>query len=151
MYDAAWMAGFFDGEGSVSIVKYKPSGKRSIRYCLETGVANTELSLVEPFLQTFGGHVAVDTNDRWKTCFKWKTTSRKAVRFLEYIEPYVRSARKRRCIKLAVQFQANQRRGAGRSNQFIKRPSVFPPGYRAKQEKLWKQMRELNLRGKASQ
>jgi len=36
--DQIWMAGFFDGEGWVSIVKTK----KPLRYWLNVGIANTE-------------------------------------------------------------------------------------------------------------
>lgn len=141
-----WAAGFFDGEGHASIVKNKKGKvRKNNSYVLEAGVANTEVSLVEPFLQEFGGHIGVDTHDRWKTCFKWKASARKAAKFLSFVEPYVRDPRRREIIALALRFQAHQH------HKFPGQTGEASLEYRAEQERFWLQMRELNRRGKASQ
>lgn len=100
-------------------------------------------SMVWPFVERFGGFVFADDYDRWKTCFKWKVSARKAVRFLEAIQPHVMSARKRLAISLAVEFQKHQHHfGNGEPAPVI---------YRKRQGELWRAMRRLNRRGKATE
>lgn len=145
-HDKIWMAGMVDGEGSISILRIRKSNKKYLAYVLRVQVANTELELVEPFLD-FGGYVHTDTYDRWKPCFKWNISARKAATFLKFVQPYIRSLRKRELIEIALKFQAHQKPG-GDGKRTNRGPQRSSEAYRAYQEEAWNQMRELNRRGK---
>lgn len=148
-----WMAGFFDGEGSVSIIKNRVTKNRKyLSYTLDAQVANTERDMVELFFTRFGGSIRLDNmKGRWKPCYKWHISATKAAVFLEAILPFIRSPRNTKRINLALRFQKHQRRGLTRSNQFIKQEHPEKAEYRRQQEWFWERIRELNVRGRVAE
>ncbi len=81
-----YVAGFFDGEGSVNIHKRK--GHRGCT--LYVSIGNTDHAILEQFKAQFGGSVSLlrkqDGNRR--PIWKWSTSCNTAVNFLRTIQPY---------------------------------------------------------------
>lgn len=76
MHDIAWAAGFFDGEGCVSIAKSARKGQPLPYYRAELIVANTSREPLDRFEILFGGRVVVvrPAKHNRKLTYGWKTT-----------------------------------------------------------------------------
>ncbi len=115
--EKAYLAGLFDGEGSVSVARTKPNNKnrdRTYRYTLEVTLTNTHQKTIEMFSKLFNGSYSrIRHHDKvgWKDahCIRW--SSLKAKSFLEELLPYL--IIKKEQAKLAIEFQERktQKRG----------------------------------------
>lgn len=98
LFSNQYAAGFFDGEGCVSITyskrrpwKSDPS-KRILCFRMVVLIANTDRGIVELFRSRFGG--SIDSSnaghpDYHKTCFSWKLTGAELqLSFLRAIRPF---------------------------------------------------------------
>ena len=133
--DLAYMAGFFDGEGSVSLyIKGK-------RYELQVCLSNTNEWVVRLFQFNFGGGVYLDKrnekNPNHRDAWRWQLRAKKAVKFLNVLHPYL--ILKKPQSALATSFQA--RRKLGRT---------VPPGLRVQDEADRILMRSYNKGVKAN-
>src|SRR6266487_5799279 len=88
-----YIAGFFDGEGSVSIAKRRrytdkiTEGYAQV-YALEVGIGQVDdLGLFDYLISTYGGSKVLSKKGRG--CWVFKVYSRPAARFLEDILPYL--------------------------------------------------------------
>lgn len=92
--EAAWLAGFFDGEGSISISKNEPrtSLRRTPAFNLAAVMGNTDETAVRAYCFIFGGHVTVrpGKTPAHRKLWYWHTSHWKALRFLNTIRPYLR-------------------------------------------------------------
>ena len=125
-----WMAGVFDGEGSISIIRSKR------QTTLVASVGNTERELVSPFKHRFGGTTWIERRPPDKTMFMWKISARQASAFLEEILPYLHSKRKRSIAVLAIEFQQIRKWGGGKSSH--------PPQLKAREERFRLAVRKAN-------
>lgn len=87
--DLAYIAGLFDGEGSVEIrccvMPYGP------KYNLRLTVGNTNQEIISWLHSLFGGFVqSKPPRQRRRACHWWSLTGDKAAEFLKLIEPYSR-------------------------------------------------------------
>lgn len=85
--DIYYFAGFFDGEGCISVT----NPKRGIRVVL----TNTNLEVLEQFKDYFGvGKISVKKRNEKdiynKKCYMWICWNRGAEKFLEEITPFLR-------------------------------------------------------------
>jgi hypothetical protein len=102
--EAAWAAGFIDGEGSISILKHK--GRLSRHYIIELQASNTNAGALYRLAALFGGNVTPPTSDmrgNRKPLYHWLIASEKAASCIEALLPYL-------CVKcnqaqLALQLQ----------------------------------------------
>lgn len=94
--DLIWMAGFFDGEGHISIDKYK-SNPHGI---LVASVTNMNRDVLTPFL-IFGGRIFIATKKF--NCWRWQAYGEQAKTLLESLLPDLRL--KRDAAKVAITFQ----------------------------------------------
>jgi hypothetical protein len=78
--ELSWMAGFFEGEGSVGIVK-----RRGVQVQMD----NTERNLLETFQKEFGGVIVISHWTARSLRWKWRIVSRMALRFTLALFPYV--------------------------------------------------------------
>jgi len=87
--DIAYAAGFFDGEGCVSI-QQRPARCKSPDYTLNVRVGNTNLAVLEWFRERFGGAIysQLTTGNR-KPSWHWHLGNRKAVDFLLIVKPFI--------------------------------------------------------------
>lgn len=87
--ELAYLAGFFDGEGSLGHYRTGAKGIRSFTLTM----ANTDREIVDTFHRTFGGHV----NDKppsngfnKKMMWQWRVTGDKAWDAYYALRPYLR-------------------------------------------------------------
>ena len=110
-FDSKWLAGFFDGEGSVGIYARNVNKDKTRRYYL-TVVSLAQSgpigkAILEECKSRWGGSVYQNKCEKVQTLnkimWKWNISADKAIPFLEYILPFciVKSEQ----IKLCIQFQ----------------------------------------------
>jgi hypothetical protein len=94
--DIIYAAGFFDGEGCVSMPKIRE------RTLLRVMIANTNKDPLNFMKERFGGHVylAHANGGNFKPCYSWHTAGRPALSFVAKILPY--SKVKRRALTNAM-------------------------------------------------
>lgn len=100
--DAAWFAGFFDGEGSISLLilrgrtykkgstlrKEKNPNSLEIRVYIQ--ISNQCREPLERYKKEFGGYLGEHSNGRVKAFYKWGLAGRDRVKkFLQAIQPYL--------------------------------------------------------------
>ena len=91
----AYVAGLFDGEGCVKLCPYKT--KAGIRYQIAVTVSNTEMSLLEPLREVYGGCVrssGKQISPTHRKALAWEARSRVAAAFLARALPHMRSPMK---------------------------------------------------------
>lgn len=103
--DIAYIAGFFDGEGCVTITRNSPRGeKRFPTYSLKAQTVQTELSVLQWMQQKFGGSIVVTVkHDGYRTAYRHCLSGDRAAVFIRTILPYLRI--KRPQAELGLQFQ----------------------------------------------
>jgi hypothetical protein len=112
-YTKAWLAGFFDGEGSVSvcrratnirkrITKIRDGSPLAVSHYLTVNI--TQKTPCIPFFlkEKFGGYISKPS--KHSSCFKWRVCAKVAEGFLGVIEQSVLVKRKQ--IELAFQLRA---------------------------------------------
>lgn len=131
----AYLAGLFDGEGSICISRYHRKDTPYLAYSLFINVRNTEKELVHCFQRAFGGCVgeSQQTGIGTQPIYWWSCSKRRAIEFLDAVYPYLKSTRKRKAVRIARTFQAQKMVGAGSQND----------AYRARQERYHRQMQFL--------
>jgi hypothetical protein len=133
----AWMAGFFDGEGSIIIERRNPrpsQGNPSPRYILRACATNTVYSALEPFKMYFGGQLIKTKLGTNRPLYLWVSSSRLAMKFLETMLPYFRIKQKQ--AELGIFFQKKLRHQGGNA--------PLPQIYLAERERIRQAIQELN-------
>jgi hypothetical protein len=102
-----YLAGFFDGEGCISITKGK-NHLGNTQYSLRVIVSNTNDYVLKLFKFSFGGRIQKRKLSRpnWRDCYAWELSSTKAYDFLKCIHPYL--VIKKAEAELAFEFQEHQ-------------------------------------------
>jgi len=98
--ELAYLAGFFDGEGSVIIDK---------NHGMACVVASTTKWILELLRFNFGGSINTDKKIRYEhghICYHWKINSTNAESFLQAILPYLKL--KRPEAEVAIKFQVRK-------------------------------------------
>lgn len=102
--DYAWAAGFFDGEGSITI--HQPSAERSHRFAIMIG--NTRIEPLLKMSKLFGGRVTSYRVELGKQpAWKWSRAGKSAIPALQAMLPYL--VNKRVEAELALEFIATIR------------------------------------------
>jgi len=109
--ELAYLAGFFDGEGYVGILKRNRNPKWNPEYWLQVSIGQKDAEILEYLMKEFGGHFHTVKRDG---SFMWLASHGTAYNLLKYIEPYVRY--KKPQVQLALEFQ-EQMIEANRSRQ----------------------------------
>ena len=105
----SYVAGFFDGEGSITITrKYyvRKTGKKVTYYRLLIHVGNTDKKIIEDLQKKYGGYIRVfhpPLAGYTKTFYRWMLCRNAAYQFLKKIEKYLRIKKER--VKLAIEFE----------------------------------------------
>lgn len=105
--DKAYIAGFFDGEGCISIHKGKIYGKSINPYHrLTIHLANINENIIDYFVDFFGGYKRTNYKCRGKErpCHYWVISTQKAANFLKLILPYLKIKKEQATI--AIEFQS---------------------------------------------
>jgi hypothetical protein len=107
--NTAYIAGFFDGEGSITIHhNYRPSPRgKSPNHTLQVSVGNTEPSIPKYLHQSFGGCLVIrPATGNWRQVTQWIVRSNGAKEFLKTVLPFLRQ--KYPQAELAIQFQESK-------------------------------------------
>jgi hypothetical protein len=99
--ELAWAAGFFEGEGSVTITKRDDT--------LHVRAAQVDREPLVRLQNMFGGHIrdkCIKATRNNKPCLEWNICTLAVLRFFEAIEPYVVRPRVKERIRVAREFYA---------------------------------------------
>jgi len=99
----AYVAGLFNGEGSIFILKANQT------YFLCSSITNTNLPVLTELKELIGGQLSEYPQTRKRRAFKLRLESKVAKAFLEKVLPYLRI--KREQAKLAIKFQSRKVNG----------------------------------------
>jgi hypothetical protein len=144
--DGAWAAGFFEGEGSISVSRLSiKKRRRSPEYRLGVRIVNTDPRPLCRLQRLFGGHIYAHepkTKPRCSRAFTWQLTmAAEQVRFLEVILPYLCFKQEQVNIAMAIRKSFDETRKIGRRSEL--KASVI-----AYREELRLRLKELNRRGR---
>ena len=86
----AYLAGFFDGEGCVRIIKGK-NHLGNVQYSLRVIVSNTNDYVLHLYKLSFGGRIQKRKYKKpeWRDCYAWELSSTRAYDFLKCVYPYL--------------------------------------------------------------
>lgn len=142
----AYMAGFVDGEGTISI---KSQSKQKPYYGY-LSVCNTNYNAIKLFEQEFGGKVRKrnwsknqkNVSKNWKPCYEWQLTCEKAKSAITILMPYLKL--KYRQAMLVVRLLKLKKK-------YNKTFMRWHPEYRVKRDRVYSNLKEkckiLNKRG----
>jgi hypothetical protein len=104
----AYVAGFFDGEGTIRIQNHKYNNS----YSLHCGIWQVDRTPLDYIALYFGGTVRMrkkqgNANDQWV----WQSTSRNALQFLQAIEPFLVVKKAQALVGIQFQQRIIKRRG----------------------------------------
>lgn len=111
--DLSYLAGFFDGEGSISISRIKGKLGRNDIFVVLISISNTNPEILSYICKEFGGnfhqtkHQIKDGYKR-KNIYKWSASSKIAENFLSKILPYL--ILKKEQANMALEFQKTLKR-----------------------------------------
>lgn len=156
--DAAYMAGFFDGEGSVyAASRYGKTniGDRRPSPIIMVCIGNTNLPVLELHKAEYGGSLhSRKKNDRWQLQWQWSIGPRAAEQYLRAIRPYL--VIKAEVVDAALEYIELQKLPSGerrdykrmirKDGRYYSSPTVKPE-FREKVIDVWTRIRELNARG----
>jgi hypothetical protein len=118
----AYVAGLFDGEGSIVIGVSKPSirnKQKSPSHWLQVGITNTSKELIVWLKDSFGGHISDNSHSpsrkKQRPCWAWRVNSHEACKFLKSILPFLKVKKKQ--AELAIEFQESAKNMNGRENK----------------------------------
>lgn len=133
--DIAYLAGLFDGEGSISILKNKlerDQYARHPRFDLATSISNQNFEVLCFAKTLFGGSLL-----KGPATYQWRLASNKALFFLETVRPYIKI--KRVQLELGIAFQTYKRQRTPRFRLTEEEIDIY--------ESYHKKMQELNKQG----
>ena len=93
-----YMAGFFDGEGYVGLLKRKRS-ETYTEYIIQASVGQNDGAIMDWVKENFGGHLHLVKRDR---SYYWIISNKAALLFLKRIVPYLKY--KKSQAELAIEF-----------------------------------------------
>ena len=97
-----WLAGFFDGEGSIVLSRVGGPGKFSkapearLQVCV--CIVNTNKPIIDAIFSQYGGNLTTNSNHKRDNCqvaYIWRSWGPVAARFLGDIEPHLLLKRQR--------------------------------------------------------
>jgi hypothetical protein len=108
--DLAYIAGFFDGEGSITIHHNAGKSPRGLspNHTLQVSVANTDPRVIVWLRDCFGGRTVMRPSKvaKWRHVLQWIVRSNAAAEFLKAILPFLRM--KREQAEIAIIFQGGK-------------------------------------------
>lgn len=108
--ELAYLAGFFDGEGCISVSPYKAS-HGNVGYQLIVAVSQNDGRALEPFARRWGGKINVASGHLYDRTCGWSVGSNRALRCLADLRPYLRAKQEEAVI--ALTWPATEIRGRG--------------------------------------
>ena len=97
--ETAYIAGLFDGEGSVILARHRKGTKY---LALVVQIVNTNRDVLEEIKLTYGGAIYAGRGTN-KPIYAWKAYTDAAEKFLTAIEPYVHV--KHRQVEIGLEFR----------------------------------------------
>jgi len=142
-----YLAGFIDGEGSLMIAKWKSPRNARVYYKPRISIANTNKEILEQIQQRYGGILANQPPRKaaWRFSYQLIWTDGRVGPLLSVVRPYLRIKR----IQLGVleDLIVSRRRALRDREPARRRGRNLPPTVLAHQERLYRQVRQLNRRG----
>ena len=80
------MAGFFDGEGYIGILKRKKKEKWNIEYFIQLSIGQMDGEIMDWVVNNFGGHLHLVKRDG---SYYWIASNKEAYNILKRIVPYL--------------------------------------------------------------
>jgi len=108
------MAGFFDGEGCVGILKHKKETAQSPSYYVYVSIGQRDGTIMEWIKGNFGGRIYKVKRDG---SYQWGMSDRKAYEFLKKITPFLKY--KKPQAELAIRFTERVIHERGNEKRFI--------------------------------
>lgn len=107
MINPPWLAGFFDGDGSVGIYRRKARDRHPEEWFLRIGIGQKDRQVLDLIQDEFGGHLrhrgSVNKHGRYGEVWELVWTHKKAEHVLEAIAPH--SLVKADEVKIAQEFR----------------------------------------------
>lgn len=102
----AYIAGFFDGEGSI-FIQHKKTSRGYTDYQLSVSVTNTDFLIIQWIKDNLGGNInfTARKHNGLKDRYAWRISGRNAIPFIERIFPYLRIKKER--AKLAIEYKSS--------------------------------------------
>lgn len=140
--DAAWLAGFLDGEGSFMITRQRRG--ESCYYSAAISASNTDRRLVDRCRALAGGLIVRSPmkNTRWKTAYIWSVKGRLVRPLIGAVLPFLVSKRKQAENLLALRDITRNGSKSGHFGMPVKTAEEV-----AQRHALYSQVQELNRRG----
>lgn len=102
MVSLEYIAGFFDGEGTVLIQKASPKSHSGARYWLVISIYNTHRGVMDEIQKVVGGHVIFHAGgSQRKAHYRLALYTRQAYHFLKAVQPYLVVKREQADIAIA--------------------------------------------------
>lgn len=141
--ELAYIAGFFDGEGSFQVTRNKGT-KYKDSYGILVGFSNTDKGIIEWFEDRIDGKTSIGNRyeDNRKTIFRFTVHSGDREVFLHAIYPYLKI--KKDVARLVIEFQTMIRKGGGKNTGIH---GIDEKEQKRREEIFW-EARKLNQRGK---
>ena len=97
--EKAWMAGFVDGEGSLTIIKQVRKDRPSSAYRAYATISNTNAGVLKIFCKEYGGRIysyrdVREWDAKWKDSYYWICPIVTTRKFLSDILPHLKLKRK---------------------------------------------------------
>ena len=111
----AYLAGFLDADGSISIVRYsyfdKPLNRKRYSYRIKISIYNCKIEALEIYQNTFGtGKVRssrtrkiLKDNPRWRPCYTWQIENNQAEKAITALLPFLRLKKPQALLALELQ------------------------------------------------
>lgn len=133
-----YLAGFFDGEGSVQIAKRIKVKRKTPNYCLSISCANAHQGIINLYKATFGGSIEVTQQKKSNhASYRWRADGGLACAVLERLLPFFVVKKQR--AELAISFQRNLIDG-----KRTMRGKSFDADLLKRRDEAWALMRKLN-------
>lgn len=87
-----YAAGFFDGEGSINIVRSKNSSNGRVHHALAVSVSQVRREPLDMLVEKYGGTVTTtrcQPDKNWRPAHRWNIRSQQAENFLRDIRPHL--------------------------------------------------------------
>ena len=111
MISKQYLAGFIDGEGNISLRKFKTNTGYGIKFRIVLRVTNTNKDILEQMKLQYGGQIEktikegtrLPESKNWKDCFRWVISDKKATVVLKDVHKYLilKKEQSRCCLELA--------------------------------------------------
>jgi len=91
--EKAWMAGFVDGEGCITIRRLSPGHRHSPYFVLVVTISNTQRAILQNFQKHYGGGISPNGNSNhvgWSEGYVWFCPIPSIKIFLNDILPHLR-------------------------------------------------------------